>query len=152
MRYLEDLEAGDTVTFEETYAVTREEILEVGKRWDPRPYHIDPEAARHSIFGGLVASSAHVFSIWVRIGQGEVDAERQIASVSALGFDKLQWHRPVRPDDVLGSSYTVISVRDSNSRPGLGVVTNGGRLFNQRDETVFTLEVTFLVPRKSEQQ
>lgn len=148
MLYFEDLTTGREVVFEDQYHVTEEEIIEVGERWDPRPFHTDPVAARDSLFGGLVASSAHIFSIYVRIGNAEIDRVRQSAAVSALGFDKLQWHAPVRPGDVLRSAYTVVSARPSASRPGLGVVKTGCRMFNQREQTVFTLECAYLIQRR----
>ena len=149
MYYFEDLPIGLEVVFEDEYRVTEGEIIEVGQRWDPRPMHTDPVAAKESIFGGLVASSAHIFSIYVRIGNAEVDKDKQSAAVTALGFNNLQWHAPVRPGDVLKSAYTVIAARKSNSRPELGVVTTTCRMFNQRDQTVFTLECSYLIERRS---
>lgn len=147
MRYLDDIEVGDELHFEDEYHVTEEEIIEVGERWDPQPFHTDPVAAEQSIFGGLVASSAHIFSIWVRIGHAAIDEDKTIASVSALGFNNLQWHSPARPGDVLKSSAKILQKRLSKSKPHLGIVTNSCRVFNQRDESVFTLECTFLVPK-----
>ena len=148
MHYFEDLPIGLEVVFEDEYRVTEEEIIEVGQRWDPRPMHTDPVEAKQSIFSGLVASSAHIFSIYVRIGNTEIDRDKQSAAVTALGFNNLQWHAPVRPGDVLRSAYTVIAARKSNSRPALGVVTTTCRMFNQSDETVFTLECSYLIERR----
>ena len=56
MRYLEDISVGDQTCFEGGYHITEDEIIEVGRRWDPHPFHVDPEAAKETIFGGLVAS------------------------------------------------------------------------------------------------
>ena len=148
MRYFEDLVLGEQVQFEGEYVVTEEEIIEVGRRWDPQPFHIDPVAARDSLFGGLVASSAHIFSIWVSFGHAEIDKDKNTASVSALGFNNLQWHSPVRPNDVLKCRYLATEVRKSKSRPNLGVVTNLCTVTNQRDEEVFTLDCSFLVPTR----
>ncbi|MEH6549895.1 MAG: MaoC/PaaZ C-terminal domain-containing protein [Pseudomonadales bacterium] len=149
MRYLEDLEVGQETIFDDEYLVTEEEIIEVGERWDPQPFHIDPVAAKESIFGGLVASSAHIFSIWTSLGHKEIDKEKNIKAVSALGFNHLQWHQPVRPGDVLKSKFTIQSVRESSSRPALGVVTNTSEVFNQNGEKVFTLEVSFLTQKRN---
>jgi len=149
MLYFEDVEIGQDVTFDAAYHVTQEEIMEVGRRWDPQPFHIDPEAAKNSIFGGLVASSAHVFAIWVSMGNDDIDKDKAIASVSALGFNNLQWHAPIRPGDTLKSSFKIIEARDSKSRPEFGIVKSDNRMFNQNGETVFTLECAFLVPRRS---
>lgn len=149
MRYFEDLTVGEEVIFEDQYHVTEEEIIEVGTRWDPQPFHIDPVAAKKSMFGGLVASSAHIFSISVRIGNADIDKDKLIAAVTALGFDKLQWHAPVRPDDILFSKFTVTGLRESKSRPGLGVVSNACETYNQNDETVFTYICHYLSPTKA---
>ena len=148
MYYLEDVYPGLEFQFEDEYQVTEEEIIEVGQRWDPQPFHVDPVAARDSIFGGLVASSAHIFSIWVRIGNAEVDKDKLVAAVSALGFNNLQWHNPVRPGDVLKSGYKVIDVRPSESKPNLGIVNSANEVTNQKGEMVFTLECAFLVPTR----
>lgn len=147
MRYFEEVEVGEEVTFQDEYPVTEEEIMEVGRRWDPQPFHTDPEAAKDSLFGGLVASSAHIFAIYVSLGYDEADKDVHMRAVSALGFDKLQWHAPVRPGDVLKSRYKVIEKRVSNSRPQYGIVRSNTEVFNQRSEIVFTLQCAFLVER-----
>ena len=146
--YFEDVTLGQDVTFDAVYHVTEEEIIEVGNRWDPQPFHIDPIAARDSIFGGLVASSAHVFAIWVSMGNDDIDKDKAIKSVSALGFNNLQWHAPIRPGDAIKSSFKITEARESRSRPELGIVTSDNRMFNQNNETVFTLECAFLVPKR----
>ena len=150
MRYFEDLEIGQEVVFDDEYFVTEAEIIEVGKRWDPLPFHTDPVLAKELYFGGLVASSAHIFSIWVRIGRTTEDSHKHMESVSALGFNNLQWHSPVRPNDVLKSKNVVLEMRESKSKPNLGVVTTRGTVFNQNNETVFTLECSLLVVKRQD--
>ncbi len=149
MRYYDEIEEGELIRFEDSYSVTEEEIIEVGSRWDPQPFHIDKEAAKKSMFGGLVASSAHIFSIAVRIGNDPIDEDKMIAAVTALGFDKLQWHAPVRPGDVLRCHFSITGLRDSKSRPGLGIVSNDCRIYNQNDETVFTYQCNYLSPTRA---
>lgn len=148
MRYFEDLSVGEETIFEDEYLVTEDEIIEVGTRWDPQPFHIDPVAAKKSIFGGLVASSAHIFSIYVCIGNADVDKDKNFAAVTALGFDNLQWHAPVRPGDTLRNRFVITGIRESRSRPRMGIVTTRARLINQNDETVFTIEGSCLVERR----
>ncbi len=148
MQYFEDLTIGKRVSFEQQYLVTEEEIIEVGKRWDPQVFHTDPVAATDSFFGGLVASSAHIFSIYVCIGSDDIDKEKQFAAVSALGFNNLQWHSPVRPNDVLRQYYTVTSLRESKSRPELGIVASEALVYNQNNESVFSLENTCLIKKR----
>ena len=150
MRYFEDLVVGQEVAFEEEYHVTEDEIIEVATKWDPQPFHVDPVAARKSIFKGLVASSVHVFSIAISFGHRNMcDRDRKIAAVTALGFNNLQWHTPVRPKDVLKASHRVTEARESRSKPGFGVATVANKIVNQDKKTVFTWDCSFLVPKKS---
>jgi acyl dehydratase len=149
MKYFEDFVAGEERTHEGSYTLTEAEIREVGERWDPQPFHIDPVAAETSIFGGLVASSVHLFAILVALGRAQ-PLEHRIAAVSALGFDKLRNHAPARPGDELRSRIKVLEARASKSRPEVGVVRNSGDLFNQHGATVFSWEVAYLVQRRPE--
>ena len=148
MKYYEDVVEGEEVVFEQEYLVTEEEIIEVGTRWDPQPFHIDPIAAKGSFFGGLVASSAHLFSIYCCIGTADYDQNKNVHSVSALGFNNMQWHDPVRPGDKLRSKYVVTASRESVSRPTMGIIVTRSTLFNQNDETVFTVECSSLVKKR----
>ncbi len=78
MRYFEELVVGEETSNEGEYLVTEEEIIEMGRRFDPQPFHTDTVAAKDSIFAGLVASSAHIFSIWSALGNAEIDQDRLI--------------------------------------------------------------------------
>ena len=148
MKYFEDFIPGEGFTYgATTYAVTEAEIREVGERWDPQPFHVDPLAAARSAFGGLVASSVHLFAIRVALGSGP--AEEPVAAVSALGFDKLRLHAPVRPGDELRGRATTLDRRVSSSRPGLGIVRSRSELVNQRGEVVFSDESAFLIERRT---
>ena len=147
MRYLEDFAAGEAFTGTRRYVLTEREIREVGERWDPQPFHVDPVAARDSLFGGLVASSVHLFAILIsmRAAAGEDDP---VAAVSALGFDKLRLHAPARPGDELRSRTTVLECRASKSRPELGILRTELELFNQDADLVFSCESAFLVRKR----
>ena len=146
MKFYEDFVVGDDTVGEETYVVTEAEVCEVGERWDPQPFHVDPVAAAQSPFGGLVASSVHLFAIRVALsnrGMGE-----PVAAVSALGFDALRLHAPARPGDELRVRVLVLDRRVSSSRPELGIVRTRSELRNQRDELVFSDQSAFLVRRR----
>jgi acyl dehydratase len=147
MKYFEDFTPGEQFRHTGTYVVTEAEIREVGERWDPQPFHVDPLAARRSVFGGLVASSVHLFAIVVAVGTAAT--EEPVAAVSALGFDKLRLHAPARPGDELAVRATVVERRVSGSRPGLGIVRVARELVNQRDEVVFSDESAFLIERRT---
>lgn len=143
--HFEDYEVGKVMHIAKRYEVTEEEIISMAQKWDPQPFHVDPVAAKHSIFGGLVASSAHAFPIFVYLGQ---QGGRGVAAISALGFDKLRFASPIRPGDSLRYEYWCLEKRVSGSRPFAGIVRCEGRLINQRDEVVFSGEVASLVQRR----
>ena len=144
MRYYEDFTEGRVWDYDARYELTEAELLEVGRRWDPQPFHTDPVAAEASMFGGLVASSVHLFAIATSLG-ASVPADQRTAAVSALGFRMLKLHAPARPGDVLRMRTTVLERRLSNSRPGVGVVTNRSELRNQSNDLVYDHEGAFLV-------
>lgn len=142
--YYEDLSLGDVREYVDPYEVTAEEIMEMGNRWDPQPFHTDPDAARDSVFGGLVASSVHVFAMWVAVGM-KANKKVRSAALSALGFDNMRMRDAIRPGDLLRSRARVKSLRLSNSRPHSGIVTMENEMFNQYDTVVFSIEHTFLI-------
>ena len=144
MRYFEDFVVGSVDEKSETYRVTQDEIIEMGERWDPQPFHTDPVAAVDSVFGGLVACSAHVFAISCAL-HSKVPDDEKTAAVSALGFDQLRLLAPVRPGDELRARSEITDVRRSRSRPGIGIVSSRGELRNQRDEVVFSLASAALI-------
>ena len=89
--------------------VTEEEIREFGERWDPRPVHVDPVAAAESPFGGLVASSAHLFAIAISLSSVK---DIPIAAISSLGFRSIDNHAPVRPGDEITAEVEVLEARE----------------------------------------
>lgn len=146
MQYFEDFAVGDVTQYDNPYLVTEAEVREVGERWDPQPFHIDPVAAEESVFGGLVASSVHLFAIAICPGQGGArTAVEPMAAVSSLGFRSVDNHAPARPGDLLSKRRTIREARLSKSRPGLGVVTYLVEVVNQDDELVFSFENAALV-------
>ncbi len=96
VKYFDDAVVGEEYDFPGEYVLTQEDIVRVASEWDPQPFHIDEEAAAASMFGGLVASSVHLFSIAVKLAH---TATEKRAAVSALGFDDVKVLRPARPGD-----------------------------------------------------
>ena len=144
MKYFEDFEIGHRREVG-SLRVTREEIIEYATRFDPQPFHIDEEAARDSIFGGLTGSSCHTFSLVSLIHhRGPV----KMALVANLGSEELLFPAPLRPDDEITLNTECIAKRTSRSRPGIGIVTTRSMLTNQRDETVMDMKTTFMVERR----
>ena len=125
--------------------VSREEIVEFATRFDPQPFHIDEEAARNSIFGGLTGSSCHTFALVSLIHHR---GSEEMALVANLGSEELRFPAPLRPDDEITLRTECVSKRSSRSRPQIGIVTTRSLLTNQRDETVMDLKTTFMVERR----
>lgn len=140
-RYLEDVPVGYTSTIGD-WTLTREEIIELATRWDPQPFHIDEEVAKKSVFGGLVASSLHLFAICTRLF---FDHEDQIQILAMLSKDKIRLHNPARVGDTLTYRTECISNTPSSSKPDRGTIVLSDTVVNQRNETVLTQEVTLLV-------
>ena len=140
--YFEDIEIGGSARVG-PYEVSEAEIVELGRRFDARPFHVDPVAAAASPFGGLVASGCHVFCIrsWL-----SSHLEPRPALVAGLGLETLDLPTPVRPGDRISMEVVYLEKRLSRSRPDRGVVRMRNTLVNQRGEPVMTLVAKLLVP------
>ncbi|HXJ82597.1 MAG TPA: MaoC family dehydratase [Candidatus Methylomirabilis sp.] len=143
--YFEDVEVGQTHRFGR-YEVTAQEIVEYARQFDPQPFHVDENAARQSLFGGLIASGWHTGAMLMRMICDHAIAGS--ATVGALGFDDLKWLTPVRPGDVLSVETRVKEKLDRPSRHGVGTVKIESWVFNQRAEAVMTLTSLVLYQRR----
>lgn len=143
-RYFEDLEVGET-TVSSPLEVTAEEIVAFAARYDPQFFHVDPEAAGRSLFGGLVASGIHTCALW-RIMDHEVNGD--IAFVCGVGWEEVAWPCAVRPGDVLRARSRLLSTRPSRSRPGIGIAVFRHEVVNQEDAVVLSFTSTDLVYRR----
>ena len=142
--YLEDYEPGWSAQSPD-YLVSEEEILEFGRRFDPRPFHTDPAAAADSHFGGLVAPGCLVFCIrsWL-VAKLPVQA----ALVAGLGVEALDLPNPVRPGDRLVLRVECLDCRASRSRPDRGIVRLHNVINNQRGDPVLTMVAKVMVERR----
>ena len=145
MLYFDDIEVGYHSTVG-TYTLTETEVVEFASTWDPQPFHIDKAAAEASIFGGLIASSLHLFAICTRLF---FDHEDRIQIMAMLGKEAIRIPNPARPGDVLTYSTECVAKKASASRHDRGVITLSDTLANQRDEPVLTQEVALLVARQT---
>lgn len=134
MKYFEDIETGTKLVFPETYTLTEENILAMGREWDPIPIHTDKAAAQASLFGALVASTVHLFAIATKLSRS---VKEEWAVVSSLGMSDFKNHAPGYAGNVLLGRNTYIDKRISKSRPEFGVVDYRCELLNQKDELVF---------------
>ncbi|MGH7349914.1 MAG: MaoC family dehydratase [Candidatus Rokuibacteriota bacterium] len=136
MKHFEDVKVGDLMRFGR-YEVTREEIVEYARQFDPQPFHLDEAAARASMFGGLIASGWHTGAMFMRMVAEHMAPTHSTSG--ALGFDDLKWTRPVRPGDVLSVESEIREKIESRSRPDRGTVKIESRVSNQRGEVVMSL-------------
>jgi acyl dehydratase len=134
--YFEDFHPGEVIDVG-SLSVTEADIIAFARQYDPQPMHIDPEAARSSIYGGLIASGWHTVSLFMRLL-----VENLVASSSSLGspgVDELRWPLPVRPGDRLSGQMQILETRVSASRPTMGIVRWRGEVHNQKGELVMSL-------------
>jgi acyl dehydratase len=141
-RYLEDYEVGSTHEFGHIN-VTKAEIIAFGERYDPQPFHIDPEAGEKSVFGGLIASGWLTASLMMRLFVDHYLSHN--ASLASPGVDVLRWLKPVRPGDVISVRITVTETRRSRSKPDRGVLHSYIEALNQQNEVVMTMKALNLV-------
>ena len=145
MRYLEDINVGDTFEFGR-YEVTAEEIIDYARRYDPQPIHMDDAAAREAGLGGLIASGWHSVGMYMRMLVDNV-----LVGGSAMpspGADELRWIKPVRPGDVLSLRGKALEARPSRSKPDRGIVRWSYEMINQDGETVMSLIAIAFAPRR----
>ena len=113
--FFDDLSVGHAV-LSDGRLVTKAEIIEFAKVWDPQPFHIDEEKAADTFFGALVASGAHTYAVTMRLG---VDCRVLTGNaVAGFGVDEMRFRAPVVPESVLRPRFTVRSMRASSSKPG----------------------------------
>ena len=112
-RYFEDYIPGDVHEFG-SIKVHEQEVVEFGRRYVPLSYHVDKEAAKKSIYGGLIASGWHTAALIMRIYTENYLSK--VANMGSPGGDELRWDKPVFPGDELSVRATVLEARRSRSR------------------------------------
>jgi acyl dehydratase len=140
-RFFEDFTVGLRFRSFGAIPVTAERIRSFAAEFDPQPFHLDDEAARGTLFGGLVASGWHTAAVAMRL---IVDSDLGLSGRGAgLAVESMRWWRPVRAGDVLRVEGTVTETRPSRSLTDRGIVKFETIVHNQRDEAV--LEATHVV-------
>lgn len=142
--YFDDMQIGDS-TKAGPYLLTKEEIIDFATRYDPRPFHVDEEAATKSIFGGLTAAGAHTFAIAQALAFRWEPAPVVLAG---LGYDEMSLPTPARPGDELFLTSTLIEKRESKSKPDRGVGRFHTQVRNRKGEVVLEYKITVLLARK----
>ncbi len=148
VRYLEDLKVGDKASFG-SYAVTREEVLDFARKYDPQPFHLSDEAAAATHFGRLAASGWHTCAMTMAMLVENLEAYPQ-AGLGSPGVDELRWLKPVYPGDTLRVESEVVDVTPSRSKPDLGSYRSQVTVLNQDDVPVMRFTSIVLIRRRPE--
>jgi acyl dehydratase len=141
--YYEDVEVGATREFG-AYEVTSEEIISFAEQYDPQPFHTDPESARNSMFGGLVASGWHTAAMTMRMLVDHYLSKS--GAMGSPGLEGLRWTTPVRPGDVLSVETEVTGKETWDDQRG--VVHSSVATSNGDGDVVMTMDSLLLFPRE----
>jgi acyl dehydratase len=145
MRYWEDFQVGEVAELGPV-TVTENEIVEFATRFDPQPFHVDPEAARESPFGGLIASGWHTAAIYMGLFvRGVLEGT---ASLGSPGVEELRWLAPVRPGDTLRGRTTITDAQPSSTTPGRGTIFGSHELVNQDGVVVMRFRSRGFIARR----
>jgi acyl dehydratase len=144
-RYFEDYVPGSVHEFG-MITIQEEGIIAFGKQFDPQIFHTDPEGAKSTIYGGLIASGWHTASLMMR------ECVRyylpRVASLGSPGVDELRWNLPVRPGDILTVRMTILEATRSRSKPDRGIVESLFEVLNQDRKVAMSVKgVNFILCR-----
>jgi len=146
MQYFEDLEIG-AETYFGSYEVTRDEILEFARKYDPQPFHLSDEEAAKTHFGRIAASGWHTCAMTMAVIARHVVDDEQ-AGLGSPGIDELRWRRPVYPGDTLHVRGTIVDRTPSRSKPHMGSFRTEMIVTNQDDQAVMTFTSIVLIRRR----
>ena len=135
MLYFEDFQVGQVFELG-SRTLSEEEIIEFAKEFDPQPFHIDPEKAKDSFFGGIVASGWHTCAVYMRLLVDNFASKA--SSLGSPGVDDLRYLKPVHPGDTLRARFTIAETIPTKSRPDRGLLKARAEMLNQHDEPVLS--------------
>ena len=146
MIYFEDLKLGEESYFG-SYEVTREEVIDFARKYDPQPFHLSDEAAAKTHFGRLAASGWHTCAMTMAVIVRAMEKRPQ-AGLGSPGVDELRWLRPVHPGDTLHVRGQILDKTPSRSRPDLGSFRTRTTVTNQDGVPVMTFTSIVLIRRR----
>jgi acyl dehydratase len=146
MIYFEDLEVGAETDFG-SYEVTREEVLEFARKYDPQPFHLSDEEAAKTHFGRIAASGWHTAAMTMAVIARYVVKHEQ-AGLGSPGIDELRWKKPVYPGDTLYVRGRIVETTPSRSRPDMGSFRTETTVTNQDEQPVMTFTSIVLMRRR----
>ena len=146
MRYFEDLVVGAETDFG-SYDVTREEVIEFARKYDPQPFHLSDEAAAKTHFGRIAASGWHTCAMTMAVIARKVVDDEQ-AGLGSPGIDELRWLKPVYPGDTLNVRGEIIEKTPSRSKPDIGSFRTRTTVTNQDGVSVLSFISIVLIRRR----
>jgi len=144
--YLEDLHVGQKFT-SAAEQITERDILDFAEKFDPQPFHLDHEAAKTTIFGGLAASGWHTAAFSMRLN---VTSGPKFAGGIIGGGGEISWPLPTRPGDTLHGEYEILEVTPSRSKPDRGMILLQIHTINQDGKLVQAAKMKLVIPRRPE--
>lgn len=128
---------------------TAEAIIEFAEKYDPQPFHVDPVAARQSMFGSLCASGWHTAAVWMKKNlehrllwdsQLRATGKRLPKFGPSPGLQNMKWPHPVFAGDTVHFYNTVTVARALRSKPKWGIVEMFSEGINQHNQAVITFD------------
>lgn len=145
-RYWEDYKVGAEFPLG-SKTMTKEEIVDFAKKFDPQPFHIDEAAAKQSFFGGLIASGWHTCSEVMRLMVDNYLSPK--TSLGSPGLDEVRWLKPVYAGDTISAKIVIVDTKPSRSKPNIGSVFNRYEVHNQKGELVMTMKGIGIIARRA---
>jgi acyl dehydratase len=146
VQYFEDLVVGEESYFG-SYEVTREEVIEFARKYDPQPFHLSDEEAAKTHFGRVAASGWHTCAMTMAVIARHVVGADQ-AGLGSPGVDELRWLKPVYPGDTLHVHSKLVETRPSRSKPEIGSFRSECTVRNQHGEPVLRFTSIVLIRRR----
>jgi acyl dehydratase len=144
--YFEDFTQGQVIELGTLAPLSEEEIIAFARQWDPQPFHVDPVAAKESIYGGLISSgwqtALRTMRLQVESLLNKTDAQ------GSPGVENIRFLKPVRPGDRLSARYTILVAEPSAKRPTLGKILGRTELVDEAGDVVYQMDGWGLIGRR----
>ena len=142
--YFEDLKEGQSFDGG-SVNISREEIIDFARKYDPQPFHIDEEKAK-PLYGSLIASGWQTAALCSRMLV--VSLLNKAAAMGSPGIDEMRFLKPVRPGDTLSGRFTIAGLTPSDRKPDRGWMKIKGEMVNQNDEVALSFFARIIVGRR----
>ena len=147
-KFFEDVQVGDK-TITGTKKITREEIIDFANLYDPQPMHLSDEGGKNSLFGELVASGWHTFTLTMRL---VVDA-KPLGETPLIGMKVQDVHliKPLKPDDEIYAVSEIVSKKESSSKPHVGYASVKTITYTTDDQPIAEQVWVILIPKRPQE-